>query len=598
MRDLTVDTETALIAEGRLAPPMACASWADSSGAGLLDPDRGLDLVRDALRDSGTRLVGHHMPYDLGVCAQRDPSLLPLIHSALDADRIVCTKVNSQIQLVAGVHNQPAHSLADEARRWLDVQVGGKGGDGWRLHYRKLIGIPVTDWPADARDYAVTDAMLTRDVWEAQQRRPVPNLDEQMRSAWALHTMGAWGFRIDPCAARELDAKLRPPVEAARAQLTAWGLLREDGTKDLKLIKALVTRAYNGAPPTTDKGNVQTSEEVLSESGNVQLMKLASIATAEKELAAFLPFLLRGAESGLPVCPEWNNLVRSGRTSCRKPGAQQLPRRAGVRECIVPRKGNLFFGADYDTAELRSLAQNIYWYMGKEGALMRALRAGLDPHLQMGAAIAGVSYDKIAAAYAAGEAWAKDARSLAKAPGFGFPGGLGARSFVDFAKGYGFTLTLDRAKELKRLWLQTYPLMNDYFAMVGSWTGAGNTTITQPWSGRLRADTGYTDGCNTLFQGLTADYAKMALYRVTRAQLTDTSSALYGSRLVVFVHDELVGECPAEQAPEAGEELARIMRECAQEVCPDVPHGADPYLMSRWTKSAKTRRDKRGRLCL
>ena len=52
MRTLAFDTECALLAPGRVAPPMACLTWADDSGAGIDNPDIGLRRIRDALRGS------------------------------------------------------------------------------------------------------------------------------------------------------------------------------------------------------------------------------------------------------------------------------------------------------------------------------------------------------------------------------------------------------------------------------------------------------------------------------------------------------------------------------------------------------------------
>ena len=602
MRTLAVDTETALIAPGRRAPPLACVTWADDSGAGIDDPEPGLRRIRDALRCSDTLLVGANVAFDLGVVAQADPSLLPLIFAALDADRIADVQVVSQLRYVAGINKQPRHSLATLAERWLDQGMGGKdgGADSWRLHYRRLIGVPVADWPEAARSYAITDAIVTRDVWHAQQadKVRVPDLFPQVRAAWGLHVMGSWGFQVDPDAVEELDRKLRPPVEQARKELARVGIFRGDGSRDQKLLRAMVSAAYDGNPPRTPKGAVSTSEETLSGTTHPDLLRLASIAKDEKELAAFLPMLLDASRSGLPVCPRWRLLKRTGRTACSAPNAQQLPKRAGVRECIVPRRGNLFFGADYAIAELRSLAQ-VLITQGGPCEMARALNAGQDLHVLMGGHLLGLdNYTTALARFSAGDAKMKSARQLAKALNFGFPGGLGATTFVKYAAGYGVAITEDRAKQLKQLWLQTFPEMRGYFERVARACSAGPATITQPYSGRLRGAVGYTDGCNTLFQGLTSDGCKRALYEITREQLVDRSSPLYGTRLNAFVHDEFLAEGPAAQAPEAGDRLAELMIREMAEVAPDVVHEAEPYLMKQWSKGAATKRDAAGRLTL
>ena len=617
MRLRAFDTETALIAPGRLAPPMACLTWADESGAGIDNPDVGVQRLRDWLRDPDTYIVGANVAFDLGVLAQADPSMLPLIFSALDEDRIGCTQVLSQLHYIAGIQNAPQHGLGPMAKKWLDQDLQGKHGgpDAWRMHYRKLIGLDVKTWPSAARDYAITDAITTRDVWKAMAREMVPDLHPQVRASWALQVMGAWGFRVDPAAVEALDYKIRPPVEAVLAELKKTGLYRPDGSQNRGKLIEMITEAYGGNPPRgepTEKmlakgqvlGNVQYSEVVLRESGHPDLMKLAAVSKDIKEMASFLPMLQEGARSGLPVCPRWNTLVRSGRTSCKAPNAQNLPRRSGVRECVVPRDGNLFFGADYSSAEMGTLAQVLYNEVGPNTMLTafnpsERYPNGQDLHVLTASQIMGIEYDDAYARYTAKDPEVAEIRQMAKAANFGYPGGLGAETFVEYAKdGYGVEISVERARDLKRLWLQTYPEMRGYFDRVSSATRAGLATFIQPFSGRLRSHTGYCDGCNTKFQGLAADGAKRALYEVTRRQLVDRSSPLYGSRNIAFIHDEIIAECPADQAPEAGDELAKVMVEQMGVVAPDVHHAAEPYLMRRWTKGAKTHRDANGRLCL
>jgi hypothetical protein len=101
---------------------------------------------------------------------------------------------------------------------------------------------------------------------------------------------------------------------------------------------------------------------------------------------------------------------------------------------------------------------------------------------------------------------------------------------------------------------------------------------------------------NTLFQGLTADAAKAAMFEVSKACYTVKSSPLYGCRPVLFVHDELIVEARKEQAAEAAKELERIMVEVYQRYTPDVKITADAHLMDSWSKDAEATFDERGKL--
>lgn len=76
----------------------------------------------------------------------------------------------------------------------------------------------------------------------------------------------------------------------------------------------------------------------------------------------------------------------------------------------------------------------------------------------------------------------------------------------------------------------------------------GTTVVTL--SGRVRGCAEYTEACNTQFQGLAADGAKLALYSV---------SQIYP--VVAFVHDELVVEIPNDEPELHKDNVVRMMRE-------------------------------------
>jgi DNA polymerase I-like protein with 3'-5' exonuclease and polymerase domains len=147
-----------------------------------------------------------------------------------------------------------------------------------------------------------------------------------------------------------------------------------------------------------------------------------------------------------------------------------------------------------------------------------------------------------------------------------------------------------------RNWKNAYPEMLEYFAEINQQCEESDTglfTLTQHKSGRLRGQVGYTDGANTMFQGLTADGAKDALRQVVRecydptARVNGKRSALYGCRVVVFVHDEIIIEAPALNATRATKRLKDAMREAMDRWVSDVPNDTDAAVMGRWFKGAK-----------
>jgi hypothetical protein len=182
---------------------------------------------------------------------------------------------------------------------------------------------------------------------------------------------------------------------------------------------------------------------------------------------------------------------------------------------------------------------------------------------------------------------------------FGIPGGMGVKTFRLYAKGYGLSLTLQEAEELKAQYFAFEPWAKEYFQIIGNLTENGEATMQQLYSGRLRGGCTFPSAANTLFQGLAADVSKSALWDVTKACYGapgTEGSPLGGCRPVAFLHDEILLEAPEEYAHEAAVELARVMCAAMEELTPDVPARASPTLMRHWSKKAEAVKDADGRL--
>jgi DNA polymerase-1 len=307
---------------------------------------------------------------------------------------------------------------------------------------------------------------------------------------------------------------------------------------------------------------------------------------------------------------------------------QQPMRKGGVRECFVPRPGFLFLATDYSFIELVSWAQVCLDLFGVSD-LADLIREGKDPHSVMAVEIlhaAGehldIDYDGFRTALKAGEEWAADARQLAKAANFGLPGGLGAKTFIDFAwANYGVRISLEKAENVKRIWKRMYREADMYFAHIKSLGGAYGESfqIVQLRSGRVRGGCTFTSAANSFFQGLTADGTEEADWRITKECYLGSSDLalaaevragrrapepLYGCRPVAFLHDEFILEVPGDDTTEASIDavhaanvrLKEHMIEGMKVFVPDVPVGAEESLMRRWYKGAKPVFDEKGRL--
>lgn len=621
MRFVAIDTETHLIRPGLLAPPLVCATfYEDGPGASIRHVREGAaHFALDHIADPDVVTIWQNGPFDWAVLVQaaRDREhALRIVFNALEAGRMRDTRMRGKLlDIHDGVRRggKSPYSLAAMAERCLGIKVE-KGDDTWRMRYAELEDVPLSRWPAAALGYAQLDAELTWKVWASQGEssakryyedtdHPGALVDEvrQLRAAWAVHLMSAWGVRTDGDALAELRGSLESEIAEHQLVLKPPGYLRSDDTMNMKLIRAAVAGDFAARGvhhPTTDTGLVSTDRETLGLCTAPELRRLSELTHARKVLGTFVEALDKGIHA--PINAGINPLVDTGRMSCRAPNLQNLPRKKGVRQCFIPRPGWVYSSCDYPILELRTLAQ-VTKDLGIPGRLLMTLQGGIDPHSHFGAQLAGQTYEDLLADLdsedPATKRAAKDWRQLAKVANFGFPGGLGADAFVSYAAGLGVVVDAGKARGLKEAWQRAYPELRRYFAMIGAIIPSeGRGTIKQVRSNRVRGGVWYTAACNGFFQSLAADLFKEACWLVVRESYLDRSSDLYGSRVVIPVHDELVTEHPEEVAGPAAQRIARLMEQAAATWTPDVPCVVKPALMRRWDKDAEPVHDEDGKL--
>jgi len=618
MQFVSFDLETFLIQPGLAAPKMVCLSAVCGDGSGehkeplLFARQEGLEWIKYVLEHSKEILIGQNVFFDLGVICAEDPkTFVPLVFQAFDQNRIRDTIIRQQLLDIAngdfkyreikGVQvKNPGYSLAALSIRLLNKVLPKEGT--WRLRYGTLDGIPVSKWPYDARKYAIDDALTTWEVFCKQapgEGEVIPCEERATREAWSLWLMSAWGIRTDGAAVEKLKVSLQKEQTDAITNLASTGVYKKkkDGSwsKDMKTIYAKVAAGFQSqgrVMPVTPKSkfpdNIKPSSdhEALEESGDPDLRVLADAGKGAKVLNTFVPLLEQGTK--VAINARFNALVESYRTSCSRPNLQNLPRKGGARECFVARQGRVFVSVDYDTIELRALAQSCIDLKCKFRNMADALSAGEDLHLNLAADFLSLPRDEAKKRHDAGDIEISENRQLAKIANFGFPGGLSPDTFVAYAKGFGVVIAVEKSRSLYKQWKKSWPEMEQYFSLMQNIVGGQNDgTITSPRSGFVRGGVSFTQAANHFFQSLTATGAKDALWHVCRECYTDRKSPLWGSRPVAFIHDEIISEVPEDRAAEAAERQAQIMIEIMSRWIVDVPIKASPVLMRRWLKGAK-----------
>ncbi len=228
----------------------------------------------------------------------------------------------------------------------------------------------------------------------------------------------------------------------------------------------------------------------------------------------------------------------TGRLSCRDPNLQNIPVRneAGrrIRSAFTAPEGKVLISADYAQIELVVLA-----HLSADSNMCKSFIEGTDVHKATAALIYGVSPDAVTA----------DMRRTAKTINFGVIYGMSA---FRLANDLGISRT------------QASNFIDNYFRMYSSVDSFIKETIQKAEEagyvetifGRRRPILAINSrnkieksaaeriAVNTPVQGSAADIVKKAMIAVSSA-LEEASSP---ARLLLQVHDELIFECPDDQA--------------------------------------------------
>ena len=243
----------------------------------------------------------------------------------------------------------------------------------------------------------------------------------------------------------------------------------------------------------------------------------------------------------------------TGRLSSSGPNLQNIPVRADlgrrIRSGFVAEPGCLFIGADYSQVELRLLA-----HLSGDAELTRRFREGEDIHVATACAIFGVDPSGVT----------PELRRRAKVINFGILygmspfglsrelgiGGREARGYIDqyFRRYPGVHRYIEELKEQAR---------RDGCVQ----TILGRRRVLRDINSRNKVlrEAAERMAINTPIQGSAADIIKLAMIRVDR----EFRHGRMRAGLVLQVHDELIAEAPASEAPEVERRLKDSMEGAA-----------------------------------
>jgi len=619
---VALDTETWLIERNIPAPQLVCVSFCcdDLKPFLMLRSPELLVRLRELLEDPEVHLIGHNMAFDMMVICNAYSELTTLIFEAYRAGRIHDTGVRQQLYDIANGKvfkddKIKGYSLSGLTKLILDIDMEGKEGtDIWRLRYKELDGVSLEDWPKEAITYALNDALYTMLIFlEQNQDFVMEDIVDDARRAYmsfSLSLMSARGMRtkkevVEKCKEFHTAKKEALEKELVDAGLLEWCKRKKGYVKKQKPARERIEKACleSGVKvPTTKQGAVACDKAAAIWSGDALMLKRAKYTTAEKMLSTYVPALEAGVDG--PITTRFN-YAATGRTTSSAPkepfvgtNFQNQPQDGGIRECYYPRWLHVYLAADYEGAELHTLAETCLQVVGYS-TLGDMLNAGKDVHLHVAATIMGIPYDEALEMKKAGDETILNGRQRAKPANFGFPGGMKEGGFIRARlQQDGQIWEYGEVKILMQGWFESFPEMRPYFDWVEEQMGPeGAAKLALHYSGRIRGLNSANSAKNYFFQGPAADGGLMGISEVTRRCFCEPDSYLYYSRPCNFVHDEIVMELTEDEfLHEKAMEVKKVMEDEFNIVTPNYPVTVEPVLMRYWSKKAKQVFDSNGRL--
>jgi hypothetical protein len=598
---VAIDFETLLIAPGLQAPPPVCMSVATSVTDGFVVPT---PAARDAfvglLRDPGVTLIGHNLAYDL-CCAIAWWDCAAEVVAALEADRVLDTMLAERLAEIGGATKKGSLAL-DKVHEYYGLGELPKGLV--RVSYGPLLDQPLAAYSAEQIKYAVDDSLAVLRVRARQvaRHRDVHDADVAalLRKLVWLTASRNYGMRTSPDRISGLGKTAAEHLEGLRRDATILGVLRPDGTKNMAVLRGLISEAYGGRPPMTTKPKekkgakprkkafvpqVKTGGSVLEESGDPRLQAIADLGEWLAVERMVLPAYSRGTYE--PIHTRYT-FADTTRVNSSSPNLLNVRRAVGIRECFHPRPGYVFISIDHGGLENATLAQCMIWFLG-DRRLADFINDGGDLHCKTGSEIYGCTYDEALAYHAQEYAPFEEARGAAKPVNFGRPGGAGWKTLQFIARSiYGLTWSEVQTKQYIRAWERAVPAGPAYHDWVNRrpQDREGKYTIQIPGTTITRRGVTFCSAANNGFQGLGTVVEGEVGWSMFRERMTP-GSVLSACAHVLFVHDEHIWEVPESLVTEAGERLAWHMTEVPRRLMPAVKLTAEAKAMRYWSKKAK-----------
>jgi len=458
------------------------------------------------------------------------------------------------------------YELGDLSRDAVGAESGGPPYDGWNE----------TAWQAvEAADWT---AQVAKELRKRIDEKDLGSIYREIELPLAplLYRIERAGMRVDTKVLADLSQHLGEELAKLTDQICKLAG-REFNINSPKQVAECFEELNIISGRKTSTGRVSTSRAVLEELA--QTYELPRLIIEYRELdklkSVYTDALPHQIAADGRIHGQLNQTVAAtGRLSSSDPNLQNIPIRTEqgrrIRAAFVAEKGNKLISADYSQLELRLLA-----HITRDEVMLDAFQKGDDIHNRTARLVFGAKTDEEL----------RDARRFAKIVNFAIayaiePWGLSQRVGI----------SRQEARKVIDDYYATYKGVRRYMDEIP--VQAREHGYVRSLYGRIRPLPGINDrnanirraaereGINMPIQGTASDIVKIAMLHVDEAFRREGLAA----KMLMQVHDELLVECPKNQAEKVARTLKREM-ESAVEL--DVPLIAETGIGDNWMDAKK-----------
>ena len=506
-----------------------------------------IDVFRPLFADPSKILVGHNVKFDrtvlhrYGIGFGSTPRDTLLEHYCLDA------------AARHGLKDLSEQLLGYRMIRFEDVAGLPERGKGEPTLVGKDIKM-VTDYAAEDADVTLQLDDLLREqalaIGKTARITTVSSLETEEALVKVLCDMEREGVRVDTDALKAFGRELDREILGYAQEILKYAEPGFNPDSPKQLSHLLFEKLKLTGSKKTTSGQWSTDEKTLSKLVGAHpiiatILEYRACTKLKSTYVDKLPTLID--EESRVHTTFAQAFTETGRLSSSDPNLQNIPVRTErgkrIREAFVARDADhVLVSADYSQIELRLMAA-----FSRDEAMLEAFRHGEDIHRDTASRV----YDVMPAFVT------PEQRAACKMVNFGIIYGISA-----FGLSQRLKIPRKEAADLIETYFKLYPRIKAYGADAiesarakgYAETALGRRRTLRDISSRnaTARQAAERDAMNTPIQGSAADLIKVAMVRIDAA----LRAAGLRSKMVLQIHDELVFDCPKDEA-EAVKAIAR-----------------------------------------